>query len=47
MSKELTSGIMQEFPTIFRDKLGELTMNVPKMKIVLAENAVPYRVSTS
>ena len=47
MSKELTTGIMQEFPTFFRDKLGELPMNVPKMKIVLAENAVPYRISTS
>ena len=47
MSKELTTGIMQEFPTVFCDKLGELPMNVPKMKIVLAENAVPYRVSTS
>ena len=47
MSKELTTGIMQEFPTVFRDKLGELPMNVPKMKIVLTENAVPYRISTS
>ena len=25
MSKELTTGIMQEFPTVFRDKLGEFT----------------------
>ena len=47
MSKELTSGIMKEFPTVFRDKLGELPMNVLKIKIVLAENAVPYRDSTS
>ena len=47
MSKELTAEIMKEFPTVFRDKLGEMPMNVPKMKIVLAENAVPYRISTS
>ena len=47
ISKELTSGIMKEFPTVFRDKLGEMPMNVPKMKIVLVENAVPYRISTS
>ena len=47
MSKELTTGIMKEFPTVFRDKLGELPMNVPKIKIALAENAVPYRISTS
>ena len=47
MSKELATGIMQEFPTVFHDKLGELPMNVPKMKIDLTENAVPYRISTS
>ena len=32
---------------VFCDKLGELPMNVPKKKIVLTENAVPYRISTS
>ena len=47
MSKELTTGIMKEFPTVFRDKLGEFPMNVLKIKIVLTENAVPYRISTS
>ena len=47
MSKEFTTGIMKEFPTVFWDKLGELPMMVPKMKIVLTENAVPYRISTS
>ena len=31
--------------TSFREKLWELPMNVPKMKIVLSENAVPYHVS--
>ena len=31
----------------FREKLGELPMNVPKMKIVLSENAVPFGVSTA
>ena len=36
---------MKEFPNVFRKKLGELPMNVPKMKILLSENAVPYRVS--
>ena len=47
MSKELTIAIMQEFPSVFRDKLGDLPMNVLKMKIVPAENGVPYRISTS
>ena len=47
MSKELTTGIMKDVPTVFWDKLGEFPMNVPKMKIVLTENAVPYRISTS
>ena len=44
MSKALTSGIMKEFPTVFRDEIGELPMNVQKMKIVLAGNAILYRV---
>lgn len=47
VSKELFSDIMKEFPTVLRDKLGEFPMNVPKMKIVLAEKAIPSRVSTS
>ena len=38
---------MKKFPTVFRDKLEEFPMNIPKMKIVLAENAIPFRVSTS
>ena len=42
-----TFDIMKEFPNVFREKLGDLPMNVPKMKIVLSENAVPYRVSTA
>ena len=47
VSKELTTDIMKEFPALCRDKFCELPMNVPKMKIVLAENAVPFKVSTS
>ena len=47
VGKELALDIMKEFPDVFREKLGELPMNVPKMKIVLSENAVPFRVSTA
>ena len=39
--------IMKEFPNVFRDKLGEMSMNVPKMRIVLSENAIPFNVSAS
>ena len=35
MRKELTTGIMQEFSTVFRDKLWELPMNVPKMRFLI------------
>ena len=45
LGKELALDIMKEFPNVFREKLGELPMNVPKMKIVLSENAVLFRVS--
>ena len=47
LGKELASDIMKEFPDVFCEKLGELPMNVPKMKIVLSENVVPFRVSTA
>ena len=47
VGKELVTDIMKEFPNVFRDKLGELPMNVPKMRIVLSENAIPFRVSTA
>ena len=42
LGKELGLDIMKEFPNAFREKLGELPMNMPKMKIILSENAVPY-----
>ena len=32
---------------MFRDKLGELPTNFPKMRIVLTDNAVPFRVPTA
>ena len=38
---------MKEFPNAFRDKLGELSMNVLEMRIVLSENTIPFRVSTA
>ena len=38
---------MKEFPSVFRDKLEELPINVPKMRIVLTENAEPFRISTA
>ena len=47
VGNELVMNIMKEFPNVFRDKLGDLPMNVPKMRIVLSENAVPFRVSTA
>ena len=47
VGKELVSDIMKEFPNVFRDKLAELPMNVPKMRIVLSQNAIPFRVSTA
>ena len=47
LGKELALDIMKEFPNVFREKLGEMPMKVPQMKIVLSENAVPYRVSTA
>ena len=47
VGRELVSDIMKEFPNVFRDKLGQLPMNVPKMRIVLSENAIPFRVSTA
>ena len=45
VGKELVSDILKEFPNVFRGKLGELPMNVPKMRIVLSENAIPFQVS--
>ena len=47
VGKELAFDIMKEFPNVFCEKLGELPMNIPKMKIVLSENAVPFHVSTA
>ena len=41
VGRELASDIMKEFPNVFRDKLGELPMNVPKMRIVLSKNENP------
>ena len=47
LGKELALDIMKEFPNVFRETLGERPMNMPQMKIVLSENAVPFRVSTA
>ena len=47
VGRELASDIMIEFPNVYRDKLGMLPMNVPKMRIVLSKNAIPIRVSTA
>ena len=47
VGKELVSDIMKEFPNLIRDKLCDLPMNVPKMRIVLSENDIPFRVSTA
>ena len=47
LGKELALDIMKEFPNVFCEKLCEMPMNVPKMKIALSENAVPYHVSTA
>ena len=47
VGRELALDIIKEFPNVFRDKLGELPMNVPKMRIVLSEKKIPFGVSTA
>ena len=46
-SHDLTSAVVADFPSVFKDELGEAPMNVPKMSIHLTENYVPYRISTA
>ena len=46
-SHDLTSAVVADFPSLFKDELGEAPMNIPKMSIHLTENYVPYRISTS
>ena len=46
-SHDLTSAVVAEFPSVFKDELGEAPMNVPKISIHLTENYVPYRFSTA
>ena len=46
-SHDLKSAVVADFPSVFKDKLGEALMNVPKMSIHLTENYVPYRISTA
>ena len=45
-SHNLKSAVVADFPSVFKDELGEALMNVPKMSIHLTENYVPYRIST-
>ena len=46
-SHDLTSSIVNNFPSVFVEKLGKSPMNVPEMKIHLTDPYVPYRVSTA
>ena len=43
----ISAAVGRGFHNVFRDKLGELPMNVPKMRIVLSKNAIPFCVSTA
>ena len=45
--KDIKSKILEEFPQVFQDSLGEAPMNVPKMKIHLTKDNVPFRISTA
>ena len=45
-SHDRTSSIVADFPSVFKDELGEAPMNVPKMLIHLTEHYIPYRIST-
>ena len=42
---DLTSSIVNNFPSVFVEKLSKSPMNVPGMKIHLTDPYVPYRVS--
>ena len=42
VGNELVTDIIKEFSNVFRDKLGDLPMNVPKMRIIMSENAIPF-----
>ena len=46
-SHDLTSSIVNDFPSVFVEKLGKSLMNVPEMKIHLTDSYVLYRVSTA
>ena len=41
-SHDLTLAIINNFPSVFVDKLGNLPINVPDMKIHLTDPYVPY-----
>ena len=46
-SHDLTSSIVNDFPSVFVEKLSKSPMNVPEMKIHFTDPYVPYRVSTA
>ena len=46
-SHDLASSIVNDFPSVFVEKLSKSPMNVPDMKIHLTDPYVPYRVSTA
>ena len=43
----ITPSIVNDFPSVFVEKLGKSRMNVPEMKIHLTDPYVPYCVSTA
>ena len=46
-SHDLTSSIVNDFPSVLVEKLSKSPMNVPEMKIHLTDPYVPYRASTA
>ena len=46
-SYDLTSSIVNDFPSVFVEKMDKSPMNVPEMKIHLTDPYVPYHVSTA
>ena len=46
-SHDLTSSIVNDFPSVFVEILSKSPMNVQEMKIHLTDPYVPYRVSTA
>ena len=44
---DLTTAIVNDFPSVYVGKLGKSPMNVLNMKIHLTDPNVPYRISTA